>query len=142
MDTFAESARRHFSFLTTEYGFLQGVNQSILPELGDSSYSVRYDAPHIFIWVHLEKNEVCVILFVKIHTSILRPSGKRIFQLGEILRHCAPDYLKSFPQSETPDATPRNFEDFLRFYAEGLRKYCDSLLRTDLKQLEEISQNL
>jgi hypothetical protein len=140
MDTFAESARKHFNFLTIDYGFLKGAKQSILPELGDSPSSVRYDAPHIFIWIHVDKNEVCVIIFVKVHTSVLRPSGKRIFQLGDILRHCAPDILKSFPKSETPDRAPKNFEDFLRFYAEGLRLHCDPLLRMDLKQLEEISQ--
>lgn len=140
MATFAETARRHFDFLIADYGFLQGAKQSILPELGDSSRSVRYDARHIFIWIGVDKNEVCVIIFVKIHTSILRPSGKRIFLLGEILRHSAPDYLKSFPNSETPDTSPRNFEDFLRFYAQGLKSYCDPLLRMDLKQLEEIFQ--
>jgi hypothetical protein len=141
MDTFAESARKLFDFLTADYGFLQGTKHSILPELGDSSHSVRYDAPHIFIWISMDKNEVCVIIFVKIHTSILRPAGTRIFQLGDILRHCAPDFLKSFPESETPNAAPRNFEDFLRFYAGGLRQYCDPLLRMDLKQLEDISRN-
>lgn len=141
MENFAEKAREHFNFLTTEYGFIQGAKHSILPELGDSLIAVRYDAPHIFIWVHVDKNEVCVTIFVKVHTSILRPSGKRIFALGGILEHIAPDFLKSFPQSETPDMAPRNFEAFLKFYAEGLRKYCDALLRLDLKQLEEISRS-
>ncbi len=142
METFTDSARKHFDFLIADYWFVHGAKQTILPELGDSTYSVRYDAPHIFIWIHLDKNEVCVILFVKIHTSILRPSGKRIFQLGDILRHCAPDSLKSFPRSETPASAPSNFEDFLRFYAESLKKYCAPLLRMDLKQLEELSQKL
>jgi hypothetical protein len=140
MDTFAECARKHFSFLTADYGFSQGTQTSILPELGDSPYSVRYDAPHIFIWVHLDKNEVLVAIFVKVHTSILRPSGKRMFNLADILRHSAPDWFKFFPKSETPDTAPGNFEAFLRFYAEGLNRYCGDLLRMDLKQLEEISQ--
>ena len=142
MDTFAESARKHFDFLIADYGFVQGAKQTLLPELSDSSYSVRYDAPHIFIWIHIDKNEVCVVLFVKVHTSILRPSGKRVFQLRDILRYSASDSLRPFPKSETPGSAPKNFGDFLQFYAEGLRLYCDPLLRMDLKQLEEISQKL
>ena len=137
MESFSECARKYFDFLERDYGFVQGTKPDILAELGDSSSSVRYDAPHIFIWVHLDKNEVCVAIFAKVHTSILRPSSKRIFGLAEILRSTSPESLKSFPESETPDSAPRNFEDFLQFYADALKRNCDALLRMDLKLLEE-----
>jgi hypothetical protein len=140
METFSECARKHFDFLTHEYQFTHGEKLDVLPELGNSWYSVRYDAPHIFIWIHMDKDEVCVILFAKIHTSILRPSERRIFPLPEILRYVAPESLKTYPESTTPDRSPENFDDFLKFYAAGLRQHCDALLRMDLKLLEQTYQ--
>ncbi len=137
---FSECARKHFDFLKRDYGFVQGGKPEILPELGDSFYSVRYDAPHIFIQVRIDKNEIQVVIFSKVHTSILRPYTKRIFSLADILRHNSPESLKDFPKSETPDSAPSNFEDFLVFYADALRRNCDALLRMDLKLLEETYQ--
>jgi hypothetical protein len=143
MDTFSECARKHFDFLTREYHFTQGEKLDILPELGNSSYtySVRYDAPHIFIWICVDKNEVCVPIFTKVHTSILRPYEQRIFSLHQILRASAPDSLKTFPTPITPPySPPANFEDILMFYAAALRVHCDALLRMDLKLLEQTFQ--
>lgn len=137
MGSFSECARRHFEFLKLEYGFVQGNKPDLLPELGDSPNSVRYDAPHIFLWIHVDKNLVQVTVFCKVHTSILRPSSKRLFNLDEILQHSSPESFKAYPESETPDSAPRNFEDFLRFYADALKRNCDALLRMDLKLLEE-----
>jgi len=141
MENFSECARKHFEFLKSDYGFIQGRTLDILPELGDSPSSVRYDAPHIFIWVHVDKNQVQVAIFAKIHTSILRPHTKRIFNLDNILRCASPESLQTYPQSETPQSAPKNFEDFLRFYADALRRNCDALLRMDLKLLEETHQH-
>jgi hypothetical protein len=140
METFSECTRKHFDFLTHEYQFTHGEKLDVLPEQGNSSYSVRYDAPHIFIRILLDKNVVCVILFAKVHTSILRPYEQRIFLLHEILQYVSPESLTAFPESETPDSAPRNFNDFLKFYANGLRLHCDALLRMDLKLLEQTYQ--
>jgi hypothetical protein len=140
METFSECARKHFDFLTHEYQFTHGEKPDVLPEQGNSRYSVRYDAPHIFIQILLDKNDVCVILFAKVHTSILRPYEQRIFLLPEILRYVSPESLKTYPESTTPDRSPENFDDFLKFYAAGLRQHCDALLRMDLKLLEQTFQ--
>jgi hypothetical protein len=94
MQEFPGSVHRHFDYLVGQYGFTHGGKPAVLPELGDSLTSVRYEGPHLFIWVHLDKNEVGVSLFVKVHTSVLRPSGRRMFQLQEILRRVAPESLK------------------------------------------------
>jgi hypothetical protein len=141
METFSECARKHFDFLTHEYQFTHGEKLDVLPELGNSWDSVRYDAPHIFIWINVDKDEVCVILFAKVHTSILRPSERRIFRLAEILRYVSPESLKTYPKSTTPDRSPENFDDFLKFFANGLRQHCDALLRMDLKLLEQTYQH-
>ena len=138
LDGFSDCVRKHFDFLVQRYGFMRGGKPEILPELGDSTASVRYDGPHLFLWIHLDKNEVVVTLFVKIHTSILRPAGRRSFSLDEILRLVAPESLSSLPASETPWSAPRNYEALLKFYAEALPKYCDALLRMDLKLIEEV----
>jgi len=138
MNGFAECARKHFDFLVHDYGFVRGGKQDILPELSDSATSVRYEGPHLFIWVHVDKDQVCAVVFAKVHTSVLRPAARRSFYLDEILRQVSPKTLEGFPQSETPDRAPENFEDFLRFYAAALRKHCGELLRMDLKLLEDI----
>jgi hypothetical protein len=141
MESFSECARKHFDFLTREYQFTHGEKLDVLPELGNSWYSVRYDAPHIFIWIHVDKDEICVSLFTKIHTSILRPSEKRMFYLHHILQATAPDLLKKFPEPITPPySPPANFDDILAFYAAALRAHCDALLRMDLKLLEQTYQ--
>ena len=138
MDGFSDCARKHFDFLVHRYGFVRGAKPEILPELGDSPTSVRYDGPHLFIWIHVDKNEVLVTLFVKVHTSILRPAARRSFYLHEILRFVAPESLAALPPSETPGSAPKNYENLLRFYGEALPKHCDALLRTDLKFLEDV----
>jgi len=138
MTGFAEAVHQHFDFLIAEHGFTRGGAHKELTELGDTPSNVRYDGPHLFIWVHVDKNEVVVTLFVKVHTTILRPNVRRLFSLAEILQRFAPDDWKKVPQSVTPWSAPENYEDYLRFYADGLRRHCDSLLRMDLKMLEEV----
>jgi hypothetical protein len=138
MGTFSASACRHFDFLVSEYGFVRGGRPTILPELGNSPTSVRYEGPHLFIWVFVDKNEIGVNLFVKVHTRVLRPSGRRMFQLHEILRHVAPEALKSLPGSECAWTAPQDFDRLLSFHAKQLREHCDPLLRMDLKPLEEV----
>jgi hypothetical protein len=138
MQEFIASVHRHFDFLITQYGFTRGGKPLVLPELGDSLTSARYEGPHLFIWVHLDKNEVGVSLFVKVHTSVLRPSGRRMFQLHEILRRVAPESLRSLPPGEPDWAAPKNFDRILCVSGRALREYCDPLLRMDLKLLEEV----
>lgn len=101
MESFVANVHRCFDFLVSEYGFTYGGEHRPLPELGNSATSVRYDAPHLFVWVHLDPPDVEVLLFVKVHTSVLRPGGRRSFTLQEVLRHQAPDmFSKVMPDRQ------------------------------------------
>jgi hypothetical protein len=99
--------------------------------MNNSETSVRYEGPHIFIYIYEDRGVVGVEIFAKVHTSILRPAGKRFFSLWRILQLIAPELMESFPRTEGCEA-------ILLFYAEALRKYCDPLLRMDMKLLEEV----
>ena len=139
MDDFVSNAHRYFDFLVSEYGFSHGGENQPLPELGDSFKSVRYDAPHLFIWVHLDPQDVAVLFFVKVHTSVLRPSGPRSFELDEVLRQTAPDALTALAHRDWQHESQTGFANSLRLYAELLKQHCDALLRLDLKQLEVVA---
>lgn len=138
MDDFLANVHRRFDFLVSEYGFTYGGEHRPLPELGNSTTSVRYDAPHLFVWVHLDPQDVEVLLFVKVHTSILRPGGRRSFTLQEILRHQAPGLLAGATPHDQPADRHAGFATSLARQAKWLREHCDALLRLDLRPLEEI----
>ncbi|MEO7298679.1 MAG: hypothetical protein ABI042_08905 [Verrucomicrobiota bacterium] len=139
MNSFTESICKHFDFLTRDYGFIRSnATPKVLPELGDSDDRVRYEGPHIFIWIGAGKGELDVVIFAKVHTTILRPAARRSFDLDKILLHVAPESLKSFPSTEMRGWIPDNYDAILQFYAEALRKHCDYLLRMDMKLLEEV----
>jgi len=137
VESFVANVHRCFDFLVSEYGFTYGGEHRPLPELGNSATSVRYDAPHLFVWVHLDPRDVEVLLFVKVHTSVLRPGGRRSFTLQEVLRHQAPDmFTKVMPDRQ--GEVPAGFAPSLERQAKWLREHGDALLRLDLKPLEEI----
>jgi hypothetical protein len=138
VDTFVANAHRCFDFLVSEHGFTYGGHHWPLPELGNSATSVRYDAPHLFVWVHLGSEGVEVLLFVKIHTSILRPGGRRSFTLQEFLRHQAPGEFSAIPPLEREVEIRSGFAQSLARQGKWLREQGDALLRLDLKPLEEI----
>lgn len=139
MDDFVTNAHRCFDFLVSEYGFTFGGEHRPLPELGNSTKSVRYDAPHLFIWVHLDPQNVAVLFFVKVHTSILRPNGPRSFELQEVLRRTAPDGFHRLVGSDGSEATRSGCARSLALHAKLLREHCDALLRMDLRQLEQVA---
>lgn len=139
MEDFVSNVHRSFDFLVSEFGFTHGGEHQPLPELGDSLKSVRYDAPHLFIWVHLDPQDVSVLFFVKIHTSILRPNGPRSFELQEVLRCCFPDSLAVLAKRDWHHESRTGFVGSLQLHAELLKQYCDALLRLDLKLLEQVA---
>jgi len=137
VESFVANVHRCFDFLVSEYGFTYGGEHRPLPELGNSATSVRYDAPHLFVWVHLDPRDVEVLLFVKVHTSVLRPGGRRSFTLQEVLQHQAPEmFTKVLPDRQ--GEVPAGFAPSLERQAKWLREHGDALLRLDLKPLEEI----
>ena len=113
----------------------------MLPELGTSEKSVRYDAPHLFIWIHLDPQDVAVLFFVKVHTSVLRPCGRRSFELQEVLRRVAPESLAVLAKRDWHAASNSGFANSLTLHAELLKRHCDALLRLDLKLLEEVASH-
>lgn len=139
MEDFVSNAHRCFDFLVSEYGFTYGGEHRPLPELGNSTTSVRYDAPHLFVWVHLDPQDVAVLLFVKVHTSILRPGGRRSFELQEVLRRTAPGLLDVLASREWQHESRTGFANSLELHAKLLRQHCDALLRLDLKLLEQVA---
>jgi hypothetical protein len=139
VDDFVSNAHRSFDFLVSEYGFTTGGEHRLLPELGDSFRSVRYDAPHLFVWVHLDPQDVAVLFFVKIHTSILRPSGPRSFELQAVLRRTAPGSLDVLASRDWQHESRTGFTNSLELHAKLLRQHCDALLRLDLKLLEQVA---
>ncbi len=139
MENFVANVHRCFDFLVSEYGFTYGGEHRPLPELGNSPKSVRYDAPHLFIWVHLDPQAVAVLLFVKVHTSVLRPAGPRSFELQEVLRRTAPEALAQLKGDDCEAESRTGFARSLAQNAKLLRERCDALLRMDLKQLEQVA---
>lgn len=138
MENFVTNAHRCFDFLVSEYGFTYAGEHRPLPELGNSTTSVRYDAPHLFVWIHLDPQDVEVLIFVKVHTSILRPGGRRSFTLQEVLRHQAPGVFSGIKALDREVEVRSGFAQSLARQAKWLREHCDALLRLDLKPLEEI----
>lgn len=140
MEDFVSNARRSFDFLVSDYGFTHGGEHRPLPELGDSARSVRYDAPHLFIWVHLDPQDVAVLFFVKVHTSLLRPNGPRSFELQEVLRRTSPGSLAALADRDRQHEARTGFANSLQLNAELLKSHCDALLRLDLKPLEDVAR--
>jgi len=139
MDSFVANAHRCFDFLVEEYGFTRGGEHRLLPELGDSDKSVRYDAPHLCVWVHLDPQDVSVLFFVKVHTSVLRTGGRCSFELQEVLRRTVPQALAKNAALDWQEESRTGFARSLQRHAKWLKEHCDALLRLDLKQLEEVA---
>lgn len=140
MEDFVSNAHRSFDFLVKEYGFTHGGEHQPCPELGDSDKGVRYDAPHLFIWVYLDRSDVGVLFFVKVHTSVLRPNTQRAFELHEVLRLLCPDALVVLAGLDSRHEARTGFARSLQLNADLLRSHCDALLRLDLKQLELVAR--
>ncbi len=139
MESFVANVHRCFDFLVTEHGFTYTGEHRPLPELGNSTTSVRYDAPHLFVWVHLDPQDVEVLLFVKVHTSVLRPGGRRSFTLSEVVRRLAPGALAGVAGFDLQEEARTGFARSLQRQANWLKEHCDALLRLDLKPLEEVA---